>query len=425
MDPELKKQLDAIRESLQKNVDAVARIDALEQKLLAGETSDKLVRAELDTIKQTVSERENTIRELREAARTQRTAADPLKRREEGLAMLGMIVRQEMSRFNHMEVPTQFRAETDLVRKYREEVLARATVTPMATTGSYLVPTVTDTMIQDALEEVSELLGLIDFLPGLPAGGTFNFTFLSSRPAMQPKRASTDTAMTQSDPVFAQLQLQPQETYVFFPVDNKLYLMSAVALGGYFEGLCRDAMADKLSHWLLRADGSASYNSITGMLAETAADYVYSLPAGKTGFADLADTDLTRIKAKNLKRGRGQRARWIMDLEIQGLIENMNREGKAPVIREQPDGSMRIKQNEVVIEEYMPGLDESAAATAFLGYGDPATFIAAMVGGIQIASDTSVRFDKNQTCFRGTTIVDIKRKPVKTFTVAKTAAGGG
>jgi len=422
MDPELKKMMDELRATLNKNVDAVARIDGLEAKLAAGETTVKLVRQELDTVKATVDQREATIRELRESARTQRTQADPIQRREEALGMLGMIVRQEMARINAMELPTAFRGETDLVRKYRDEVLARATVTPMATTGSYLVPTVTDTMIQDALEEVSEMLGLVDFIPGLPAGGTFNFTFLSSRPVMQKARASSDTAMTQSDPTFAQLQVSPQETYVFFPVDNKLFLMSPVALGGYFEGLCRDAMADKLAYWLLRADGSASYNSITGMLAEATADYIYSLPAGKTGFADLADSDLTKIKAKALKRGRGQRARWIMDLEIQGLIENMNREGKVPVIREQPDGSMRVKQNEVTIEEYMPGLDETAAATGFIGYGDPATFLVAMVGGMQIASDASVRFDKNQTCFRGTTIVDIKRKPVKTFILAKTAA---
>ena len=45
-----------------------------------------------------------------------------------------------------------------------------------------------------------------------------------------------------------------------------------------------------------------------------------------------------------------------------------------------------------------------------------------MVGGLQIASDASVKFDKNQTAFRGTTIVDIKRKPVQTMVLLKTAA---
>jgi HK97 family phage major capsid protein len=179
---------------------------------------------------------------------------------------------------------------------------------------------------------------------------------------------------------------------------------------------------DKLAYWLLRADGTATYNAITGMLNETTAAYVYSLPAGKTGFADLSAADLNKIKAKAYKRGRGPSARWIMDLEIQGVIEDLDRNGKVPVMTFGQNGSPKIKQNEVVIEEYMPGLDESAASTGFLGYGDPATFIVAMVGGMQIASDSSYLFGKNQTAFRATTIVDIKRKPVPTFILAKTAA---
>jgi HK97 family phage major capsid protein len=179
---------------------------------------------------------------------------------------------------------------------------------------------------------------------------------------------------------------------------------------------------DKLVYWLLRADGSATYNSITGMLAETTAAYLATLPAGKTAFADLASSDINKIKAKVLKRGRGPRGRWIMDLDIQGVIEDVNRDGKTPLLREQPDGSYRLKGNEITIEEYMPGLDESAKDTAFIGFGDPATFLVGMVGGMQIASDASVRFDKNQTCFRATTVVDIKRKPVATFCIGKTAA---
>ena len=308
------------------------------------------------------------------------------------------------------------------MRKYVEECLARATLTPLSTTGSYLVPTVTEAAIRDAVEEVSELLSLVDWIPGLPAGGTFNFTFLATRPVMQPKRASSDTEMTASDPVFSQLQLSPNETYLFFPVDNKLFLMSAVALGGYFEGLCRDAMIDKLAYWVLRADGTASYNSITGTLAETTADYIYTLPSGKTTFASLAASDLTGAKAKVFKRGRGPRGRWIMDLEVLGVVEDLDRTGKNPVVRESEDGTYRIKGNPVVIDEYMPGLDESAADTGFALYGDPATIILGMVGGMRIASDASVKFDKNQTAFRGDVIVDIKRKPVKTLVLVKTAA---
>jgi HK97 family phage major capsid protein len=422
MDPELKKELESLRAALAKNVDAVARIDQLEQKIVAGETTFAAVRKELDQVKQVVDERDKAIRELKEQGRTRALEVDPLRRRGDALTMLGMIVRQEMARFARAELPAQFRGETELVRKYQEDVLSRATMTPMTGTGAYVVPTITETSIQDAVEEVSDLLGQVDMMTGLPAGGTFNFTYLATRPVMQPKRAGTDTAMTQSDPVFAQLQVSPQETYVFFPVDNKMFLMSAVALGGYFEGLCRAAMVDKLAYWLLRADGTAAYNSITGLLAETTADYVYALPNGKTAFGEVTAQDLSKAKAKLLKRGRGPRGRWLMDLEILDTLGDLDRTGKLPVVKEREDGSFSIKGNPVVIEEYMPGLDESAAATGFAAVGDLATYLVAMVGGMRIASDASVKFDKNQTAFRGDVIVDIKRKPIKTLVLLKTAA---
>jgi HK97 family phage major capsid protein len=425
MEPELTKEFELIRGDLKKNVDAIARVDGLEAKI-AGMTATaedvKLVRAELDKVRVFVEERDKAIKELKEQGRVIQMRQDPIVRREAALEMLGMIVRQELARFNGLELPAALKHETALVRAYRDETLARATLTPMSGTGSYMVPTVTDRAIMDAIEEVSPVLGLVDLQTGLPPGGTFNFTFLASRPAMQPKRASSDTAMTASDPVFAQLQLSPNEIYVFFPIDNKMFAMSAIALGGYFEGLCRDAMIDKLAYWTLRADGTATYNSITGALNETTAAYILAMGAGKTAFSDLTAANLTDIKAKCLKRGRGKAARWLMDLEIQGIIEDIERTGKVPLIREKEDGTMLLKQNPIEIEEYMPGKDESAAATGFLLYGDLATILVGMVGGLQIASDASVKFDKNQTAFRATAIADIKRKPVATMILGKTAA---
>lgn len=422
MDPELKRILDELKGNVGKAVDVAARIDAIEKRVVDGETSLTAARKDLEAVQQVATERENAIKQLREESRARSLQRDPIHERREALTMLGMIVRSELARANCMDLPAAFLSEVELVRSYRETMLSRATITPMATTGSYLVPTITDQAITDAIEEVSEILGMADVQTGLPAGGTFNFTFLATRPSMQPKRASSDTAMTASDPVFAQLQLSPNETYVFFPVDNKMFLMSAMSLGGYFERLCRDAMIDKLAYWLLRADGTASYNSITGALAETTAAYVYTLPAGKTAFSDLAGTDITKAKAKTLKRGRGPRGRWIMDLEVQGIVEEIDRTGKVPLIREREDGTMLLKQNPIVNDEYMPGLDESNKDTGFALYGDLATYLVGMVGGLQIASDASVKFDKNQTAFRGTTIVDIKRKPVATLMLVKTAA---
>ena len=421
MNEELKRELEALKAMVGKNVEVLARIAALEQKLAAGDAGMVAVRSEIDALKASVSERENIIRDLQAQGRVRRLEQEPRLAHREAVTMMGMILRAEMARQMGSELPTAYRPEIELVRKYREDVLTRATLTPMSTTGSYLVPTVTEMSLIDGLEEVSPMLSMVDFIPGLPAAGTINIPVLTARPTMQPKRAGTDTAMTASDATFGQVQLSPQETYVLFYLDNKFFVMSPFAIGSFAMNLLRDAMVDKLAYWLLRADGTASYNSITGILAETDVNYVYSLPAGKTAFSDLTATDINKAKAKVFKRGR-TRGVWLMDEDIQGIVEELDRTGKVPIITFAQDGSPRIKQRPVVIEEYMPGTDESAAATAFAAFGDLATYIVGMVGGMHLASDASYRFGQNQTTFRATTVMDMKRKPVKTFTTLKTAA---
>lgn len=424
MDPEVKKALEELKANLGKHVDVIARVDTLTAAL---ETMRKdqvdvvAIRKEIDLLKTTVEERDKAIRELKLEGRNEMLRNDPVQDKNKSREMMGMIARSLFFRSRNVEMPSTFKGEVELVRKYNEDCVARATLTPMSTTGSYLVPTVTDLSIQSAIEEVSELLGAVDLLTGLPAAGTFNFTFLASRPTIKPARASSDTAMTASDPTFSQMELAPKEVYVTFPVDNKFFDMTPIALGGYFENLTREAMVDQLAFWLLRADGTATYNSITGLLNETTAEYVYTLPAGKKAFADVTATDFRKAKSQCLKRGRGPRGKWIMDLDILGLAEDLDRTGKVPLVTEMPDGTSKIKGMPVVIEEYMPGDDESNNNTGFALVGDPATAVIGMVGGMRIASDSSVKFDKNQTQFRGTMIMDIDRKPVKSMVLMKTA----
>ena len=62
------------------------------------------------------------------------------------------------------------------------------------------------------------------------------------------------------------------------------------------------------------------------------------------------------------------------------------------------------------------------ANKAFLGYGDLATFLVGLVGGIQIGVSTEYLFGENQTAFRAIVNMDMKRKPSATYTILKTAA---
>jgi HK97 family phage major capsid protein len=415
MDPKIKEALDALRAELGKNVEAIARVDAIEKS--AKETGAKLdvFKGELETIRAENKTREDAIKDLQQKSRSAALVKDPIHDAREALRMLGMMGRQLIARAKGLEIPADFKDEADLVRDYQAK---RASLSATAASGSYLVPSITEANLIDTLEEISDLLNRVDFIPGLPAAGTITIPTLTTRPTLQFARATTDTKMTQSDAAFSYMTVSPAEAYLIFGVDNKLLTMSAIALGSLLNNLLRDSIIEGIVNALVSGDGTSTYNSITGILKE--ATYVTSMPSGKKAFSDLAKSDLTSLKSAVLKRGRA-RGVFLMSNDVLGIIEDMDRTGKIPVITYGQDGTPRIMQNPVVIDEGMPDLADTAAATGILGFGDLAAYLVGLVGGIQIASSQDARFEYNQTCFRGLVNMDIKRKPVNIFRLLKTA----
>lgn len=410
-DAELRSAMERLDEVLGKDVGARALAEDLAKKWTAGEATLNEVRGKLAQIEKDSVERANELKELRQQARTQALNRDGSDK-QRGLRILGASVRESLVRHFGGEMPSAFKAEADMLREHR------ATLDAGAAGGSYLVPTITEAMIIDAIEEVSDLVNRVDFQPGLP--GQMDIPTLTGRPTLQPKRATIDTDMAQSDPSIGVLQFVPNEMYVFFPVDNRLIQMSAVQLGSLATQLIRDAAVDGLANWLVTADGTASYNSCTGILRQ-GTPYRLSMDAGKVGFGNLDKGFLTALKSAVLKRGRA-RGSWLLSNDVLGLIEDLDRNGKVPVVTYAQDGTPRVLQNPVVLDESMPDVAESAVDTPFIGFGDLATFWVGLVGGIQIGVSQEVLFKRNQTAFRAVLNGQILRKPVKTFVTGRTAA---
>lgn len=410
-DAELRSAMERLDDVLGKDVGARALAEDLAKKFTAGETALTEVRGKLEAIEKASVERANEIKELRQQARQQALSREG-NDKQRGLRILGATLRESLCRSFSSELPAAFKNEPDMLREYR------ATLEAGAAGGSYLMPTITEAMIIDAIEEVSDLVNRVDFQPGLP--GQMDIPTLTGRPSLQAKRATVDTDMTQSDPSIGVLQFVPNEMYVFFPVDNRLIQMSAVQLGSLATQLIRDAAVDGLANWLVMADGTATYNSCTGILRQ-GAPYQKSMAAGKKAFGDLDKSFLTALKSAVLKRGRA-RGSWLLSNDTLGVIEDISRDGKTPVVTYAQDGTVRVLQNPVVIDESMPDEADSAADTPFIGFGDLATFWVGLVGGIQIGVSQEVLFKRNQTAFRAVLNGQILRKPVKTFVTGRTAA---
>lgn len=414
MNEEMKRMFDELRAELGKNVAAVAKIDGIAQRLEAGELAVKAAKDEIKVVRELAEEQKRQIEDIRKQTRVEGMARDGVADRRSGLILLGAQLRQRLAAHLGARLDSRFAGEAKLI----EEFQARA-LNPNATTGSYLVPTITEMEIMDTVEEVSDLISRTDFQPGLP--GKMALPTLLTRPTLQHVRATNDTAQTASAPTFGTLPFSPEEGYVFFPVDNRLLEMAAANLGQYCLNLTRDAIIQGLATDLLSGDGTTDFNSFTGILKEATAGYIYSL-TGATAFSGLTKAHLSAIKAKADKRGRA-RGVWLMSEYIKGIVEDLDRTGKVPVITYRAsDGMPLLLGNPIVVDEGMPDLADSAVSTACIGFGDLATYLVGLVGGIQLAVSSEVYFNKNQTCFRGTINYALVRKPRPSFITGKTAA---
>jgi HK97 family phage major capsid protein len=197
--------------------------------------------------------------------------------------------------------------------------------------------------------------------------------------------------------------------------------MSAVDLGMEMGPLIIAAAVDGLGYGILNADGTSTYNSMTGLLNEATAGYVSSLPNTKTAFSDVTKGDLTAAKAKALLRAQNIGS-WIMSTYILGLCEDFDRTGKREAVTTDNQGVTRLLGNKVVIDAYMPGSAASASATGFAIFGDMKTMFVGLVGGMEIGVSEHVRFDKNQTVIRLVLNGQYQRKPFAGLITVKTAA---
>jgi HK97 family phage major capsid protein len=417
MNEEIKKALEELRALVGKNVDAVARIAAIEEAATKRDADAKAIRTEIEALRADLAKRENEIKELRQQGRVQSMQREGVTSKRRGLELMGMQIRAALSKRFAIPIPEAFASEAEQVRAFQ----ARATMSADGGAGGNLtIPTVTASDLIDSLEEVSTLLSLADFRPGLP--GKMDMPVLTGRPALLHKRATVDTNMTQSDASVSNVSFDPDEGYIFMPVDNRWIQMSAIGLGQIGFPLIQEGIISGIVNDLLNADGTASFNSITGALKVSDAAYLYVMPSGKKSIADLAPAHIAAAKAKALKRARGPRGRWIISQDVMNLAMEFDRLGKVPCVTYGNDGMPRIFGNQVEIEEYMPDLADDAASLPFALFGDLATYLVGLVGGIQLDASSDALFLRNQTALRGVINYDIVRKPVATLITVKTAA---
>jgi HK97 family phage major capsid protein len=418
---EVLKALKELREQCGHLPEFRSQLDAVQKSLAERDADAKKLRSDLDTIKAAFEAREKEIKDLQQRQRVQMVETDPVRCRRRALEIFGMQCRAALARFLGVKLGERYAGEAEAIKQYHEQRAQRATLELQAGSATVLVPTILEEgMMIETMEEIQSTVLQADFLTGMPTHATI--PTITGRPSLQPQRASSDSDMTQSDATFGQIEYVTKEGYIFFPVDNWLLELSPIAIGSMLLPLIRDSMIDGLNNWFWNADGTASFNSFTGVLKNGTAAYIYNLPAAKKNFSDITGQDLWKMKSQALARGRARGSYFLSD-DLFGALMEESREGKEPFVTFTPDGTSRIWGKPVVIDEMLPDLAASAAETPFAAFGDLKTMLVAVAGaGIRLDVSREVLFKRNQTAFRGLIHKAIVRKPVKTLIVAKTAA---
>ncbi len=332
-------------------MDLAARLDVIEGARATEADEVKKLRTELDDIKKTSQEREATIVEIQRRNRL-RIEADPAQQRKEALEMLGEMGRRALAHELRDGCAEDVCRAAEAAGRVSEAAAPSGRRCRWPRAPPFPADHTSRMEIFNTLEEVSPLLGEVDFQSGWPAKGTF--VSLTGRPTLQPKRASSDTDMTQSDASFSEFSWSTDEGYIFFPVDNWLLELSPLAFGTLLLQVSRDAFLQGLTDWLINGDGTSTYNSITGILNDT----VNIVRLAGTGFASLTNANLRALMRAVLLRARRMGV-FLSGPYLIDLLEEIDRTGKVPILREQGDGSYRIKSHRHVEDEGMP--DETAA----------------------------------------------------------------
>lgn len=408
----LREMLAEMKGNVGRAVEVLPKIEALEKKLTERDTDAKTMRDGIEALKADLKARADEIAECRRQQQV-RIDQDPARSKRQALIVLGAQLRQSLARAIGSEIPGRFSDERAVIEDYAKQ---RATLQAGSSPGSLMIPTMLEADFNTAMEDPSTIAGQTDYRPNLP--GNIDVTVLTGRFALKGKRSSVDNELEKQEPAFTQLSIAPEEMSIFVPVDNRLLEMEAIGLASQMMPLLMDSFVDGIGYWALRADGTAAFNSLTGVLNN--GTYKVAMPAGKKSFRDLSRDDLLRVKVSTLQRIQN-RGKFYLGAETLASIGDLDRQGKVALVT-QMNGKTLVDGNEVVVDQYMPVGSESAADKPLLAFGDMAAMVVGLKAGVQVDASREYYFGKNQTCFRLIAYGDIKRKPANLLTVLRTAA---
>lgn len=229
---------------------------------------------------------------------------------------------------------------------------------------------------------------------------------------------------TEKNPSYGHATLEPHKVGGIVITPRELHEHNVVDIGQYLAKLGAAAFAKAEDTWAFQADGTATYESVSGIckIADDNSKSV-SLATGKTSPSDAAVTDFRKllglVNTSVLSTGK-----FYLNATWRCYLPELNSEKNQYVYRETPDGGALLFGRPVVWTEVLqPYVFTAAAATNIAVFGDlDWWWFGRRMDGPRIDLSADVLFAYDQIATRFIEEIDFDYCALDAAAVLKTAA---
>lgn len=294
-----------------------------------------------------------------------------------------------------------------VVRKEERELVAKANLTTTATLGGATIPDI----FVPSLIDLKEVRG---------AGRkVMDVMTVASDVVQMPRRtggitvswAGEAASITESNPTVNMIQVVANKMTALTYVSNELLNDSAIAFGDFVAREHSYGMADKEDEAIFNGDGTSTYGGHTGFrqklkgLSSTASEVAGLIEGSGNLYSELALVDFEKVVGRLPSYADTSSPYWVMHKEFYwNVAAKLALAAGGVTSTEIINGvaTPRFLGYPVVYSQVMPRIEGDGQVCALFGVYSLAAKAIQVGGGLQIASDQSVGFASDTTCFRGT-----------------------
>lgn len=287
------------------------------------------------------------------------------------------------------------------------------------TTTEVPLPTSFSGDLRELVAEFGVLRG--QMFPYPLSGGTSRPPRFGTRPAFE--SIAMSGAFAEKKPTFSFASLESHKIGGYVLVPRELEEQSIVNMGQFLARYGAVEFARAEDTWGFLADGTATYESVSGVCTIAAANgKVTTLGATKT-----APSDATLANFRTLRRGVNSTARkrgkYYLNHTWETALRGFNTEADPFIFMYRPDGSATLDGHEIVWVEVLQEYQETAAAATFIAvFGDLQWWWFGERGSPRVDQSEHVAFLNDQIAVRFMEEIDFDYQSLEAATVLKTAA---